>query len=80
MEDVQAARGDSRERLRGGFASMRAHLMDGPFICGDAPAYCDFIVFGSLRWAELCSDYPLFDPDDSIAAWYGRVKDAMDVT
>jgi len=27
----------------------------------------------------LCSDYPLFEPDDTVTAWYGRVKDTMGV-
>lgn len=79
LEAVQAGREHSRQRFRDGLASMRAHLSDAPFIAGDAPAYSDFIVFGSLRWAEMCSEYPLLAADDPIHAWYGRVAETMGV-
>lgn len=80
LEDIQAGREQSRQQFSEGFASMRAHLMDQPFIAGAAPAYADFIVFGSLKWADLCSDFKLFAADDPISAWYGRVVAEMGVS
>ena len=79
LEAVQADREKTRAQLREGMASMRAHLMDGPFVGGQAPAYGDFIVFGSLRWAQQCSDFPMLANDDPIADWYGRVATTMGV-
>lgn len=79
LEDIQAGREQSREHFRDGFASMRAHLMDQPFVSGAAPAYADFIVFGSLKWADLCSDFKLFAADDPISTWYARVGAEMGV-
>ena len=79
LEDLQAARDETRRELSDAMASMRVHLMDGPFVCGEAPAYGDFIVFGSLRWAECCSDFPLLDGGDPIAAWYRRTGERMGV-
>ncbi len=79
LEKVQANRDETRRQLRDGLASMRAHLMDGPFVSGQAPAYGDFIVFGSLRWAELCSDFPMISDEDPITDWYARVGTTMGV-
>ena len=79
LEEVQASREDTRQQLCNSMASMRAHLMDGPFVSGVAPAYSDFIVFGSLRWAELGSEYKLFDDGDPISEWYKRVAEHMSV-
>jgi len=79
LEDLQATRDETCRELSDAMASMRVHLMDGPFVCGAAPAYGDFIVFGSLRWAECCSDYPLLGDDDPVAAWYRRLGERMGV-
>ena len=79
LEEVQATREETRQQFRDAMASMRAHLMDGPFIAGGSPAYADFIVFGSLKWADQCSDFPMLEADDPIQQWYERVADTMGI-
>jgi len=79
LEDVQAGREETREQLREGMASMRAHLMDGPFVGGEVPSYSDFIVYGSLRWAQLCSEFAMLEEDDPVQQWYRRVAEALNI-
>ena len=79
LEDVQAEREVTRGQLRDAMASMRAHLMDGPFVSGEAPAYSDYIVFGSLRWAALCSEFAMLEEDDPVQQWYRRVAKTLNV-
>lgn len=79
LEALQASRDDTRRQLNDAMAAMRAHLMDGPFVGGAALDYSDMIVFGSLKWADQCSDYPLLEGNEPVAQWYARVADAMGV-
>jgi glutathione S-transferase len=48
------------------------------FVCGDAPAYGDYIVFGAFQWARAISDFVLIASDDPIYAWRGRMLDLHD--
>lgn len=45
------------------------------FLCGDTPAYADYIVFGAFQWARSISDFELVAGDDPVFAWRGRMLD-----
>lgn len=79
LEEVMATREDTCRQFRDAMAVLRAHLMDGPYISGERPAYADHIVFGSLRWAEQCSDFPLLADDDPVRQWYMRVAEGAGI-
>jgi len=74
LEDLQAGRdariGEFREVA---LASMRVHLSERPYIAGAAPAYGDYIVFGTFQWARLTSDFDILEAGDPVADWRSRM-------
>ena len=54
---------------------LRATLRGQAFLCGDEPAYADYIVFSVLQWARIVSAFELLKADDLVAAWRGRMLD-----
>ena len=49
-----------------------------PAICGAAPCYADYVVFGAFQWARGISDFALLAADDPIQAWRRRLLDMFD--
>ena len=48
------------------------------FLSGEAPAYPDYILFGSLMWPRTISTLELLDKDDAVYAWRERMLDLFD--
>lgn len=78
LESLQAERDEHLPALKRVLAPLRKTLSDQTFISGEAPAYADYIVMGSLQWARRVSDLPLLQPDDPIHAWRERMLDLFD--
>jgi len=56
------------------FLPLRRRLQEQPFLCGDAPAYADYIAYGALKWQRLCCDRELLsDAADPIHAWFSHI-------
>lgn len=64
------------EDFRAGLIPLRLVLKAQPFLCGDAPAYADYIVFGGFQWARCVSDFPILAEDDVVAQWLERMLEA----
>jgi glutathione S-transferase len=64
--------------FRQSLARLRATLEAQPYICGDNPAYADYVVFGAFQWARCVSPLQLLAADDPIAAWRLRLLAAFD--
>ena len=74
LEELQAGRDQSIGDFRAnGLAALRAHLLDREYICGKTPAYGDYIVFCSLQWARLTSEFDVLAPDDPVFSWRERM-------
>jgi glutathione S-transferase len=78
LEAARAKRGDWAPRLTSALAPLRAHLGERDFVCGAAPAYADYIVFGAFQWARCASAYPVLAEEPAIAAWRARMLDLHD--
>ena len=53
---------------------LRYMLRESPYLCGIAPAYADYIVFGAFQWARACSSHVLTrGDDDPVRVWLGRI-------
>ena len=77
LEEVTVDR-DSRVHIfRQTLEPLRTILRTQPFIAGDAPAYADYIPFGSLQWARAISPFQLLEPEDPVFAWRDRLLDAF---
>jgi glutathione S-transferase len=80
--DFASFQAKAREK---GIASFRAALEPArrvlrgqEFLSGEAPAYPDYILFGSLMWPRTVSPLELFEKDDVIHAWRERMFDLFD--
>ena len=56
----------------------RRVLKDQPFLSGEAPAYPDYILLGSLMWPRTISPLALFEADDPVHAWRDRMLGLFD--
>ncbi|MEM7223526.1 MAG: glutathione S-transferase N-terminal domain-containing protein [Pseudomonadota bacterium] len=89
-ETREARFGRSLESLRGeraGFmtglaevlAPLRLRLSEAPFLCGEVPAYGDYLVFAVFQWARCTDPEDLLpDPDCPIRAWRARMLDLFE--
>lgn len=78
LEEVQASRDENREAFIAALAPLRAVVEAQPYVCGDAPAYGDYIVFGAFQWSRSISPYQIIDRDDAVHAWRERMLDLFD--
>ena len=76
--EVQKGRDDRVDAVRAGLAPLRATLEEQPYLCGDAPAYADYAVFGGFQWARSVSPFALLATDDPICDWRRRMLDSFD--
>ncbi|MGD9616359.1 MAG: glutathione S-transferase family protein [Alphaproteobacteria bacterium] len=69
---------DREERLpafRASLDPLRRTVDRQDFVCGEAPSYADYIVFGAFQWARAISSFELLAEDDPVRAWRGRMLD-----
>lgn len=60
--------------FRAALEPARRILKDQKFLSGEAPAYPDYILFGSLLWPHTVSpDLQLLEHDDPVHAWRERM-------
>ena len=78
LEAVHAQRETHAPALEAGKALLRSVLQKQPFICGDQPAYGDYMVFGAFQWARCISPYRLLEKGDVLYDWRGRMLDLFD--
>jgi glutathione S-transferase len=75
LEDVVKDRDTRLPAFRASLDPLRRTVERQPFVCGEAPAYADYIVFGAFQWARSISDFELLAVDDPVFAWRGRLLD-----
>lgn len=75
LEQLDATRGDYRDAIDKGVAPLRALLTHQPFLCGDAPAYADYILFGHFQTASIMSPEIIIAPGDVLYDWCEKMRD-----
>ena len=78
LEDVVKDREARLPAFRASLDPLRRTVERQDFVCGAAPAYADYIVFGAFQWARSISDFELLTADDPVYAWRGRMLDLFD--
>jgi glutathione S-transferase len=73
LEQVAADREQRLPAFRQSLDPLRLTLKAQPFLCGDQPAYADYIVLGSFQWARCISAFKLLETDDPVAQWRERM-------
>lgn len=78
LEEAQAGRDELLPSWRASLDPLRAALKDHAFLAGDAPAWPDYSLFGTLMWARIASDFQLLAEDDILYTWRERMLDLYD--
>ena len=67
------------KRFDRALSPLRGVLRESAYVCGPAPAYADYIVFGVFQWARNCSAHRLIErEDDPIGGWLARMDGLFD--
>jgi glutathione S-transferase len=77
LEEVQAERPVYMERLQQLLAPVRTLLENHPYLCGETPAYADYILFGTFQWVRCVSPLEILKTSDPLYAWRERLLDAF---
>jgi len=78
---LEAAREGREERivdLRRQLSPLRGAVKESAFVCGESPAYADYVCYTPFLWASCCSTFQVLEPDDPIAEWCARLADCFD--
>jgi glutathione S-transferase len=77
LEAVVADQPAHLSAFRTALQPLRRMLKNQDFICGEAPAYADYCVFGMFMWARCCSTIELLEDDDHVHPWRERLLDSF---
>jgi glutathione S-transferase len=75
LEQARAEAADARKRLARALEPLQAALKRQPYVCGQEPAYGDYILFSVFQWARVMSPQQVLAPEDPLAAWRDRMLD-----
>ena len=78
LEELRAGREESLKRLARTLEPMQALLKRQPYVCGERPAYADYILFSVFQWARVMSSQNVPAPEDPLGAWRERLLDLFD--
>lgn len=78
LENLQAGRDHRVHAFRERLAPLRASLNTQAFLCGESPAYADYIVFGLSQFPRCVSAFPFIERNDPIYAWRETMLDLFD--
>lgn len=75
LEEARARRAEFASRLGRVLEPMQAALKRQSFVCGEAPAYADYILFSVFQWARVMSPQEVLGTGEPLAAWRDRMLD-----
>jgi glutathione S-transferase len=75
LEQTRAERDEALKRLGRALEPMQAALKRQPWVCGQQPAYADYILLSVFQWARVMSPQEVLGPEDPLCAWRERMLD-----
>ena len=70
LEQLVARRAVYLEALDPVLEPLRQRLAESPFVCGERPAYADYLAFAEFQWARSVCDQDILAPEEkTIRAW-----------
>jgi len=78
LEDLRAGRDEALQRLGRALDPMQTLLKRQAYVCGELPAYGDYILFSIFQWARVMSPREVLAPEDPVCAWRERMLDLFD--
>ena len=73
LEQTRVERDDALKRLGRALEPMQAALKRQPYVCGQDPAYADYILFSVFQWARVLSPGEVLGAEDPLRAWRERM-------
>ena len=78
LEEVCGDRDGALRAFSKTFAPIESTLSENKYLAGAQPNYTDYILFGSLQWANVISGTTFLSPDSAAAGWFERILDLYD--
>lgn len=75
MEQVPVDRDAKLAAFRQALEPVRSTLTYQPFLGGQTPLFCDYIVFGAFQWVRVVSPFEVLTKDDPVTHWVERCLD-----
>ncbi len=75
LEELHDSREERLDAFRIALQPMRQMLLAQPYIGGAEPLYADYILFGTLQWPRVASNFQLLEPGDPVSEWFERCLD-----
>jgi glutathione S-transferase len=78
LEQLRGGGDEALRRLGRALEPMQTLLKRQAYVCGEQPAYADYILFSLFQWARVMSPREVLGPEDPLCAWRERVLDLFD--
>ena len=78
LEEARQRVPQAKERLSRILEPMQATTKRQPFVCGQSPAYGDYILFSIVQWARIASPQDIFNNSEPLYLWRERMLDLYD--
>lgn len=78
IEETRDGRDRARDAFRANLGPVDSVLADHKFLSGNAPAFADYCLMGSLMWPHIVSDFDPVAASEPIKAWRERMFDLFD--
>ncbi|MCP4318887.1 MAG: glutathione S-transferase family protein [Hyphomicrobiales bacterium] len=76
FEEMRGKRDSYLAAISPAYEPLRLRLAEAPYICGEKPAYGDYLVFGVFQWARCTDPQDLIPAKDAeLRAWRSRMLD-----
>lgn len=49
-----------------------------PFLGGETPDYCDYVIFGTFQWARVASRQTFWEQDSLLDRWFSNLLDRFE--
>jgi glutathione S-transferase len=78
LEEASPDRAADCDLLHQALEPLRRTVAGQDFVAGSAPAFADYIPFGTLQWVRCVTSHDLLAPDDPVSHWFTRMLDLYD--
>ena len=78
LENIYVEPQTGKENLAKALLSFDNLLADQPYLCGESPAYADYILYGILKWVDIVSSYETLDKDSITGKWFVTMDNLFD--
>lgn len=78
IEEAQSSREQARKAFKANLAPVEALLGRNKFLSGEAPAFADYCLMGSLMWPHIVTDFDPVEASEPIRNWREDMFDLFD--